>query len=188
VEVVYSKDSFRSIKKDKDNDVETYEFKINDAFDRGEIVGGFYYHRYTDDPKRNKIVVFNMNEINKRKPKHASTEFWGGEKVIYENGEKTKKTEKVEGWLDQMVYKTLYRAAYGDITIDSQKIDDDFINLAESERTSHEIPDTETEVTTIINNNANKQELDIEEAQQVSETPITEDKKEPVKSEAKPGF
>ena len=137
VELVYSTDKFKVIKKDLNNSVESYEFEVVKPFERGEIIGGFYYHVFEDKTK-NKLVFYSKAEIDKRRPEYASTEFWGGEKAVWKWNDKTKKNEKVgtetvEGWYSEMAIKTLYRAAYGAITIDSQKIDDDFIKLSQIE-------------------------------------------------------
>lgn len=156
VEVVYSTDHFRSIKRDARNPYENYEFEVTNDFDRGEIVGGFYYHVYNDHPEKNKLVVMPIKEIEKRKPQYASTEFWGGEKPVYQNGKKTGETERVEGWYEKMVWKTLYRAAYADITIDSQKIDDDYLHLSRIEDEADK-----ANVDEEIHQNANKQTIDI---------------------------
>lgn len=132
VELVYTNDKFKSVKKSLKNPVENYEFDIVDDFDRGTIRGGFYYHAYKDSPEKNKLVTMSIQDILKRKPRYASTEFWGGEKDVWDNGKKAG-TEHVEGWFDKMCWKTLYRAAYGDITIDSQKIDENFLQLRQLE-------------------------------------------------------
>ena len=138
VELKYKTDVFEAIKKDKDHPTEAYIFKITDSFNRGEIEGGFYYHEYSQTPSKNKLVIFTLEDILKRKPKHAPVEFWGGEKDVWETDEngKNKKTgtEHIDGWHDEMCYKTVYRAAYNDITIDSQKIDDDYLHLKKIER------------------------------------------------------
>ncbi|MDT8901134.1 recombinase RecT [Anaeroselena agilis] len=154
VEVVYSTDTFKPIKKDLRNNVESFEFEVNNAFDRGEIIGGFYYLVYSDQTK-NRLVVMSKKEIEKRKPAHASVEFWGGEKDVWENGKKVGK-EKVEGWYEQMVYKTLYRAAYGSITVDSTKIDADYMRLAQAEKSF-----SEGKIEDEIAEHANSQTLDI---------------------------
>lgn len=132
VELVYSKDKFKAIKKSRANKVEDFEFEVVDPFDRGEIIGGFYYHEYLTNMAKNKLVTLSIKDIEKRKPKYASPEFWGGEKDVWENGKKVGK-EQVEGWRDKMCYKTVYRAAYADITIDSQKIDNDYMMLSAAE-------------------------------------------------------
>lgn len=155
VELVYSNDYFRPIKKDANHPHEGYEFEIKNAFDRGKIVGGFYFHSYTKAPEKNKLVMMTIAEIEKRKPDHASPEFWGGEKDKWENGQKVGK-ERVEGWYEKMCWKTVYRAAHSDITIDSQKIDDDYLRLKQMESDF-----AESEVNEEIRANANKNVIDI---------------------------
>lgn len=162
VELVYSTDKFKPIKKDRNNPYESYDFEVVDVFDRGEIKGGFYYHIYSKAPEKNKLVVLTLKDIEKRKPKYASVEFWGGEKDVWEKDEKTGRnkkvgTEQVDGWYDKMCYKTIYRAAYSDITIDSQKIDDDYLRLKQAESEF-----TEAEVEAEISENANQEIIDIE--------------------------
>ena len=155
VELVYTTDHFKSIKKDRNNPYETFEFEVTDDFDRGEIKGGFYYHVFSENPEKNKLVTFNLKDILKRKPQRASTEFWGGEKDIWENGEKTGKKEIVDGWYEKMCWKTIYRAAYSDITIDSQKIDSDYMRLKQIESSFKD-----AEVAGEIEENANKEFID----------------------------
>lgn len=132
VELVYANDTFKPIKKDHRNKVESYEFEVSSPFDRGEIVGGFYYHAYKNNPEKNKLEVMSIKDILKRKPPYASPEFWGGEKTIWKDGKPAGK-EEVEGWYEKMCWKTVYRAAYRDVTIDSQKIDDDYLRLKQQE-------------------------------------------------------
>lgn len=176
VEVVYSTDTFKPVKKDLNNRTETYVFEINKPFARGEIVGGFYYLQFKEEPWRNRLMQYSIAEIEKRKPAYASVEFWGGEKDIWENGKKTGKKEKVEGWYHEMVYKTLYRAAYGSITIDSQKIDEDFMKLLEHEQLmSSRITEQE------IDENANREQLDFIEAEDVTPQPEKQTEAEPQK-------
>jgi recombination protein RecT len=156
IEVVYSTDKFKSIKKDRNNAKESYDFEITKDFDRGNVVGGFYYHEFSLAPEKNKLVTMSLKEIEKRKPDKASAEFWGGEKDIYVDGKKTGEKETIGGWYEQMVYKTLCRAAYNSITIDSQKIDDDYMNLKQAEMSFAEA-DVEQE----INENANRNVIDV---------------------------
>lgn len=132
VELVYSTDKFRQIKKDKDNAIEQYEFEVVNDFNRGDIIGGFFYYKYFNKPEKNRIRVMNMADINKRRPKHGGSDFWGGEKdkwVTNAQGQREKVKETIEGWFPEMVFKTLYRAAYNGITIDSNKIDEAFRHL-----------------------------------------------------------
>jgi recombination protein RecT len=156
VELVYSNDLFKPIKKDANHEYEGYEFEIVNAFDRGEVKGGFYYHLYSKAPEKNKLFIMTLKDIEKRKPEHASAEFWGGEKDKWENGKKVGK-EQVEGWYEKMCWKTVYRAAYNDITIDSQKIDDDYLRLKQMESDLQE-----AEVRKEVNENANGEIIDVE--------------------------
>lgn len=168
VQVVCANDEFVPLMKDEDNPVETYKFKITKPFDRGEITGGFYYHDY-EDKSKNKLRIMNMAAIEKRRPDKASPEFWGGEKVIWKNGKPTNDVEKVEGWLEEMVYKTLHRAGHDDITIDSEKIDEHLVRMLEAENEA--IPTTQSEVDNRISNEGNQEFTDFKEV-------VEEEKKE----------
>ncbi len=176
VELVHENDKFKEYKKDRNNPVAAYEFEVINSFDRGEIVGGFYYHGWKDSPEKNKLVVFSLNDILKRKPDYAAPEFWGGEKDEYKNGKKTGKKIKVEGWFEKMCWKTIYRAAYRDITIDSQKIDDDYLRLKQMEESY-----AEAEVERDVAENANKEAIDIE--YDVVEDDVSETEPEPKPAE-----
>lgn len=177
VELVYSTDKFQQFKKDMNNKVETYHFEVMDNFNRGEIVGGFYYHKYFDRPEKNKIKVFSKKDIDKRKPSYAAAEFWGGEKDKWEYDQATGKNKKVgtievEGWYDEMAYKTIYRAAYNSITIDSEKIDEHYLAVLQKE-----LDNTENAVIREIANNANKNEIGFDEEPPIQQP---EEVKEPV--------
>lgn len=156
VELVFANDRFKSIKKDRTNPIETYDFAIVNDFDRGALVGGFYYHLFASAPEKNKLVVLTLREIEKRKPAHASVEFWGGERTRWKDG-RPDGTEQVEGWYEDMCRKTIARAAYGNITIDSQKIDDDYVLLRQAEAAA-----AEAAVAAEIRVNANREAIDIE--------------------------
>ena len=135
VELVFKNDKFVPLKKDSKNKIENYTFDIVNPFDRGELIGGFYYHVFNDNPEKNTLVMFSKAEIEKRKPAYASAEFWGGEKDKYESGKKVGK-ETVDGWYNEMCYKTLCRAAFNSITIDSEKIDAHYQYMITKERES----------------------------------------------------
>ncbi|MBR2896831.1 MAG: recombinase RecT [Oscillospiraceae bacterium] len=125
IEVVYSTDTFRPIKKGIDNRVENYEFEITNAFDRGTIVGGFAYLEFAD-PTRNELIIMPMKDIEKRKPKYASANFWGGKQKVWENGKQVE--VETEGWLDEMVRKTIIREAFSakHLPRDPKKVDDSY--------------------------------------------------------------
>ena len=155
-ELVYEKDSFRMVKKDSSHAFESYEFEIGDPFDRGEIRGGFYYLDYGQADPRNKVVVMTLADILKRKPAKASPEFWGGEKAVYTNGKPSGK-ETVEGWFAEMCLKTIKRAAYNSLTIDTSKIDADYMNLKAAESDF-----LDSEVAREVEINANVETIDID--------------------------
>lgn len=171
VQLVYSKDEFKSVKKDLNHLFEGYTFNILNDFDRGEIVGGFYYHLYSQSPDKNRLVVMPLKEILKRKPDKAAPEFWGGEKDKWGKDDKGKSVvvgkETVEGWYDQMCYKTVYRAAYNDITIDSQKIDEDYLRLRQME-SDFEASGIEREII----ENANSEPIDITPSDPPASDPV----------------
>lgn len=184
VELVYSNDHFKPIKKDANNKVESYEFEVNNPFDRGDLVGGFYYHGYNENPTKNKLVIFTLKDILKRRPEYASTEFWGGKKAIWKDGKRIGE-EEVEGWFEKMCWKTIYRAAFRDITIDSQKIDDDYLRLKKQEELF-----SDREIEAEIEAEANGPVIDIEytEVEEVvtDGEPETEKNEKPAKTEQKP--
>lgn len=123
IELVYSTDTFRPIKKTAGVRVESYEFAINNAFDRGEIIGGFGYIEY-QDPLKNKLIIMTMRDIEKRKPSYASANFWGGTQKVWENGKQVERT--TDGWFEEMCLKTIKREVFSEkhIQVDPKKVDD----------------------------------------------------------------
>lgn len=181
VELVYATDEFKAIKKDMNNPIEGYIFNITNDFDRGELRGGFYFLEYKEAPHKNKLRIFTKADIEKRRPAKASVEFWGGEKDVWEkqDGRNVKTgTEQVDGWFDEMCFKTIYRAAYNSITIDSKKIDDSYLAIVQKEKDQSAI-----KVEVEIEENANKKEtgfqettdaVDIEHEVVIDQTPEVE--------------
>ncbi|MES0334769.1 MAG: recombinase RecT [Candidatus Magnetobacterium sp. LHC-1] len=154
-ELVYDSDYFKPLKKNHQSKIESYEFEIKNAFNRGNIIGGFAYFIY-ENPEKNKLMMMSLADILKRKPDKAAPEFWGGEKDVYKDGKKTGDKEPVAGWFDEMCLKTLKRAAYGSITIDSQKIDDTYQYLR-----LREIETADQRIEAEIDENANKEVIDV---------------------------
>ncbi len=161
VEVVYSSDVFKPIKKGKDNLVENYEFEITNAFDRGEIIGGFAYLEFSDSTK-NELIIMSMKDIEKRKPQYASANFWGGKTKVWENGKQVEK--ECEGWLDEMVRKTIIREAYSakHLPRDPKKIDDNYRYMKMREAKYAEI-----EAQAEIEANANTITIDTKQASHI---------------------
>jgi len=162
-ELVYSTDKFKQYKKDLNNPVETYTLEITNDFDRGTVVGGFWYHEFKDTPEKNKIKVFSLKDIEKRKPKYASAEFWGGKKDVWKNGQKAG-TEEVEGWFEEMAIKTISRNAYNAITIDSKKIDDNYLAILQKENEMND-----SIIQNQIDANANSESLEFDDAELVDD-------------------
>ena len=122
VEVVYSTDKFKPLKRDANHPVETYEFEITSPFDRGEPIGVFGYIVY-EDASMNKLVVFSKADVEKRKPKNAGVEFWGGKRTIRKDGKDIE--IESEGWVHEMYEKTMKREIYSakHIARDPEKAD-----------------------------------------------------------------
>jgi recombination protein RecT len=106
-DLVYSNDYFKAIKRGPGVEIETYEHDIKDAFDRGSVVGGFFYAMYAD-PKKNKLTLMSKKDIEKRKPSYASKEFWGD--------------DKGGGWYEEMCLKTVVRHGCDSIALDPKKV------------------------------------------------------------------
>lgn len=179
VELVHKNDSFKMITK---NNVDGYEFDITNPFDRGEVTGGFGYIRYQDET-RNKLVTMSKAELLKRKPSTAAAEFWGGEKDKWENGKKVG-TETIEGWPEEMLYKTMVRATCKKVPLDPKKINESYIYVMESAE-NYYVENQEDKVNQEIEENANRELIDIkseetmeaetENPQTVSEENTTEE-------------
>lgn len=179
IELVYSTDSFTPHKKGRGNDVESYDFEIVNPFDRGSIVGGFGYIEY-DDPKKNELVIMSMKDIEKRKPKYASANFWGGKASEWNNGNKVEVDK--EGWLDEMCRKTIIREVYSPkhILLDPRKVDENYQYMKDREA---RLAEAQEDMQTIINVTANT--VPVEQAAQLP--PKTEGKVPPLPPVTMPG-
>jgi recombination protein RecT len=76
IELVHANDHLSVMKKDSNNTIESYEFKVPKPFDRGPVVGGFGYISY-DDPNLNKLVLVYMSDFDKAKKASGTDKFWG---------------------------------------------------------------------------------------------------------------
>ena len=163
VELIHKNDKFKMTSK---NNVECYEFDIENPFDRGEVIGGFGYIRYQDET-RNKLLVMSKAELLKRKPSTAAAEFWGGEKDKWENGKKVG-TETIEGWQEEMLYKTMVRATCKKVPLDPKKINESYIYVMESAE-NYYVENQEDKVNQEIEENANKELIDIKSEETIEE-------------------
>lgn len=130
-ELVYETDEFQPMKKSIKNDIESYEFEIKQPFNRGKIIGGFGYIMY-EDSRKNKLIIVSEDDFKKAEECAASKEFW------------TK-------WPINQRYKTLVHRVTGKLSIDPDKVNESFAA----------VEDEEERVLQQIEDNANKETVDI---------------------------
>jgi len=136
-ELVYSKDTFKPIKKNAANAIESFEFEIVNPWDRGEIVGGFGYIMY-EDPTRNKLVIVTEKDFKKSEDAAKSGTFW-------------------KNYRTEMKFKTLVHRVTDKLTIDPAKVNESYAAV--------ERDDAEGIILAEIEANSNKEPLDIEPGQ-----------------------
>lgn len=189
IDLVFENDTFELLKRDKDTREENIVFKVNDPFHRGNLKGGFFRMIFSKEPEKNYVVVLSKAEIDKRKPKYASAEFWGGKKTEWvkgEGGRNERKEVETEGWYNEMAWKTIAISAYKSITIDSAKIDDNLRVAFEAELKDEQIPPVVDIVDTVheeIKTNANQEAIGFTEPE-VIETKIETKEEVAVKAQA----
>lgn len=104
LELVYSTDTLVVYKKDMKNTVEGYEFKINNPFERGALVGAFGYIEYPET-SRNELVLVSAKEIEKARSVSQGKDgnFW-------------------TQWTDEMSFKTLVHRVAKKLYTDPRKV------------------------------------------------------------------
>ena len=104
IELVYDTDEFTVYKKGVSCDLEGYDFRITNPFDRGTLVGGFGYLAF-EHAGDNVLVMLSKAEIERYRAssKAASGNFW-------------------RDWYEQMAYKTIVHRLMDRIIIDPEKI------------------------------------------------------------------
>lgn len=184
VELIYSNDVFEIVNKDN---ITKYNFIIKNPFDRGDIIGGFGYIEYLDE-SRNRIITLSKKDIDKRKPSYAAAEFWGGEKY----NPATKQKEQVDGWYEEMARKTIARATYNAVPIDPKKVNESYAYVINNNDNAYENV-IEAQVAEEIDENANKELIDIEESKQLEapenvSQPVSEETKKVETASERPEF
>lgn len=184
VELIYSNDVFEIVNKDN---ITKYNFIIKNPFDRGDIIGGFGYIEYLDE-SRNRIITLSKKDIDKRKPSYAAAEFWGGEKY----NPATKQKEQVDGWYEEMARKTIARATYNAVPIDPKKVNESYAYVINSNDNAYENV-IEAQVAEEIDENANKELIDIEDPKQLEapenvSQPVSEETKKVETASERPEF
>jgi recombination protein RecT len=134
-ELVHETDTFIPIKQSLKNEIEYYEFEINNPFDRGKAIGGFGYIMY-DDPKKNKLIIVTNKDFEESQKYAQSDTFWGKH-------------------LDKMKYKTLVHRTTEKLQIDPRKVNAKSYSYVENQ-------DTEEITQREIDENANSEVIDIE--------------------------
>ena len=122
LELVYDTDTFAPVMKDYGNPVESYEFKINNPFARGNVIGGFAYITY-EDAKRNKLVLVGEDMFMKSRAAARSKDFWDKYPV-------------------EMRYKTLVHRAVSHIEMDPRKVNAPAFAAVENDSIEAEIDRT----------------------------------------------
>jgi recombination protein RecT len=134
IELVYSTDHFKPIKKSFSNAVESYEFEIQNPFDRGEIIGGFGYLSYEDTTK-NKLILVSEADFDKSRKAAKGDTFWSKHPT-------------------EMRFKTLVHRVTEKLQIDPKKVNASYLYVESKEE--------EETVKREVNENANKEIIDIE--------------------------
>lgn len=96
-ELVYSTDVFEPIKKDINNPEDTIIHKVLNAFDRGDIIGGYTLSQFSNS-KHNQLRVMSLKDINKRTKE--STDFF-------------------KKWPEEMCIKTLKKNAWSKVVLNT---------------------------------------------------------------------
>lgn len=104
IELVHETDEFVPYMKSATNEVEGYEFKITNPFDRGKVIGGFGYIVY-EDPRKNKLILVTKRDFEKAKAAAQTQDFWASDK-----------------WEQEMQYKTVVHRVADALPMDPRKV------------------------------------------------------------------
>lgn len=119
LELVYDTDTFIPVMKDFRNQVEGYEFKVNNPFARGKVIGGFAYIMYADE-RKNKLVLVSEDMFLKSRAAAQSKDFWDKYPV-------------------EMRFKTLVHRAMSNLPIDPKKVNAAAFAAVEDDAVENEI-------------------------------------------------
>lgn len=108
-DLIYSTDKFKVVKRDSQHEIENYELEVTSPFDRGELVGGFVYVEFAN-PRKNFVFLMSKKDIEKHKAKAQTNSIW-------------------DEWYDLMARKTILHAACKKISLDPQKISDNYCRI-----------------------------------------------------------
>ena len=74
-QLVHETDEFEPLFKDATREVESYKFKIKNAFKRGKVIGGFGYISF-EDPKKNRLILVSWDQMEKSRKAAKTDTFW----------------------------------------------------------------------------------------------------------------
>jgi recombination protein RecT len=135
-QLVHDSDVFKPIMKGMSNEVESYEFEITSPFARGKVIGGFGYIRYTD-PKHNRLIIVTQRDFAKAKASAKTMDFWGEAKFE-----------------EEMQFKTVVHRVAAKLPLDPKKINAQHYAYIEAQ-------EEDAELEREIDENANKQVIDV---------------------------
>lgn len=101
-ELVYDSDHFIPHLKDVTTEIESYEFRITNPFNRGKVIGGFGYIAY-DDPRKNKLILVTTRDFDRAKAAAGQNDFWTKHEL-------------------EMQYKTIVHRVTSKIPLDPEKV------------------------------------------------------------------
>lgn len=134
-ELVHENDHFKPLKANFNREVESYEFEIENPFNRGPIQGGFGYIMY-DDPEKNELVIVTADDFEKAKNNAPTSAIWNE-------------------WPEKMRYKTVVRRTVDRIDFDPEKANAQAL-------LKEETGSAEKEAQREIEENANQKLIDVE--------------------------
>jgi len=147
-ELVHETDVFRATFKDCNNDVESYVLEIKNPFKRGKVIGGFGYIEYQDSTM-NRLVLVDMDSMNKSKAAAKAKTFWNAHP-------------------ERMQYVVLVRRTTDCLNIDPRKVNASYMSV--------ELDDNHTEIE--ANANQELIDIDEENVVDVEALPEPEPEKE----------
>lgn len=150
-ELIHENDHFKPLKSNFDREVESYEFEIENPFNRGKVIGGFGYIMY-DDPSKNQLVLVSKEKLDKAKAQAPTQKIWNK-------------------WPEKMQKKTVVRRTIDKIDLDPEKTNAKV--LAHEETGS-----VENEARREIEENANQEFVDIDFKEATDEKDEDQDKKQ----------
>lgn len=132
IRLVHKADKFKPIFKDHNSQFDSYTFEPGeDAFNRGESVGGFAYIMF-ENPVKNKLIIITPADFGKSQECAQDQTFW-------------------KGHVDVMRTKTVIHRACDQIRLDPTKVNMEAWAAIEESRDDSMIAEFEEEVTQVAN-------------------------------------